>query len=98
MQTGKADDTRYDGRPLLRLLDSYVMALTGNLDPETEVRVAKVVSEMFGGGSNWMETLRKRVNLPGDIDDRIRDLWRSQSPGVDPRAFTLAFPTPILFH
>ncbi len=81
---------RYAGRPLLRLLDSYVLALTGNLDPDTEAKVARVVDAMFGGGPDWKATLRTAVNLPADMDSRIEDLWRSQPKGFDPYAFTVA--------
>ena len=84
------DDPRYEGRPLLRLLDSYVMAITGNLDSDTEARVAKVVKATFGGGPDWMATLREVVHLPDDMDQRIQKPWQSQSPGVDPRMFAVA--------
>jgi len=83
-------ENRYESRPLLRLLDSYVLGLTGNLDSATELRVAKVVRATFGGGPDWMATLRKSVHLPDDMDRRIQQLWQAQPPGTDPRAFTVA--------
>jgi hypothetical protein len=83
------DDQRYRGKPLLRLLDSYVLALTGHLDPEMEAKVAKLVKKRFGG-SDWRSSLRKVTKLPPDMDERIRDTWRRQPPGTDPLAFALA--------
>jgi hypothetical protein len=84
------NEHRYDGRPLLRLLDSYVLALTSNLDRETELKVAKMVRATFGRGADWMATLRRAINLPDDMDRRIRELWRAQPPGTDPSVFAVA--------
>jgi hypothetical protein len=80
----------YEGRPLLRLLDCYVLALTGNLHPEMEEKVAQTVRATFGGGPDWKATLREAVKLPSNMDDRVRALWRSQPVGTDPLAFALA--------
>lgn len=81
---------RYDGRPLLRLLDCYVLALTGSLDPGMEAKVAHYVRARYGGSPDWKGTLRRLVNLPPDLDDRIRASWRAQPRGTDPLAFALA--------
>jgi hypothetical protein len=72
------------------LLDCYVLALTDNLSPEMESKVARTVRRTFGGGSDWKTTLREAVKLPADMDDRIRALWRSQPSGTDPIQFALA--------
>jgi hypothetical protein len=84
------DDRRYEGRPLLRLLDCYVLALTGHLDPAMETMVAEMVQSKFSGGWDWKATLRETINLPPDMDERIRALWRSQPAGTDPLRFALA--------
>jgi len=83
------DESRYAGRPLLRILDCYVLAVTGNLAPEMETKVAGVVIQSFGG-DDWRASLRRAVDLPADMDDRIRALWRSQPSGVDPMGFAIA--------
>jgi len=38
---------RYEGRPLLRLLDCYILALTGNLHSEMEEKVAQTVRATY---------------------------------------------------
>jgi hypothetical protein len=83
------DVRRYDGRPLLRLLDCYVLALTGSLDPEMETKVATIVRRQFGRGADWKTTLRRRIKLPDDLDEQIRTAWRAQPAGTDPLDFTL---------
>lgn len=84
------DESRYAGRPLLRILDCYVLAVTGNLAPEMELKVADVVGRTFGGERDWKASVRRAINLPLDMDDRIRALWRSQPLGTDPVAFASA--------
>jgi hypothetical protein len=81
---------RYVGRPLLRLLDCYILALTGNLAPDTEDAVATAVRRLFRGDDNWKEALRKGIGLPDGFDERVKALWRSQPEGVDPLAFAVA--------
>lgn len=84
-----SNEKRYAGRPLLRLLDCYVLALTGNLAPDMEAKVAETVQRSFGGGADWKATLRQTVKLPDNLDERIKALWRSQPVGTDPLGFAL---------
>lgn len=65
---------RYEGRPLLRLLDCYIVTLTGNLHSKMEEKVAQTVRATFGGGPDWKATLREAVALPPNMDERN---WRS---------------------
>jgi hypothetical protein len=81
---------RYAGRPLLRLLDCYVLALTGNLAPDVEAKVAQAVQTAFGGGADWKASLRNALDLPPTIDEQVRGLWRAQPEGSDPLRFALA--------
>jgi hypothetical protein len=83
------DEDRYEGRPLLRILDCYVLAVTGYLAPEMEAKVASIVRRQFGGGADWKATLRQTVKLPDDMDERIKALWRAQPAGTNPLVFTL---------
>jgi hypothetical protein len=87
------NDSRYAGRPLLRLLDAYVMSVIGHLDLETEAQVARVTMDTFGGGQDWKKTLRETVGLPKDLDNRILSAWSRQPRIMDPRAFTVAVST-----
>lgn len=84
-----AGSRRYQGKPLLRLLDCYVLSLTGHLDPAMEAKVARFVAKELGG-TDWRSSLRQVVKLPPDMDERVDKLWKSQPPGTDPLAFALA--------
>jgi hypothetical protein len=67
-----------------------VLALTGSLAPEMEAKVAAAIRSRYGGGPDWMRTLRDTVRLPADLDQRIQSLWQTQPPGTDALAFALA--------
>lgn len=84
------DGERYEGRPLLRLLDCCVLAVIGQLDPEAETRAASAVKVYLGGGPDWTGTLRRSIKLPDDMDSKIQRLWSEQPAGTDPYAFMLA--------
>ena len=75
---------------MLRLLDCYVLALTGHLEPAMEAKVGALVRRTFGGGSDWKGTLRRTVDLPADPDEKIRALWRAQPADNDSLAFAIA--------
>ena len=83
-------DPRYDGRPLLRFLDAYALAVIGALSAEDERIVAPVVNRGPGTTENWRNAVRRSAGLPDDFDDKILELWRRQPPGVNPAKFVLA--------
>ena len=88
---GPKGSERYVGRPLLRLLDYFVLASIGMLDAGADINAGDLVSREFGhAGANWRTTLVRELKLPPDMEARIRTLWRSQPAGVDPIAFAVA--------
>ena len=70
---------RYDGRPLLILLENYVLACVGALSTEDTARVADLARRGFGAPpeADWMEVLRTQLDLGPGICDSIRERWRS---------------------
>lgn len=87
---------RYEGRPLLILLENFVLACIGALSAETAARVADLTRRGFGAppDADWMEVLRTQLDLGPGICDSIRARWQSavaqlQETGeaADPVAF-----------
>ncbi|HEX2080795.1 MAG TPA: hypothetical protein VHG08_24025 [Longimicrobium sp.] len=66
---------RYDGRPLLILLESYVLAAIGELPAEKAAGAGAIVRRMWGGDEDWMRTLRRQLHLNDSVDDTLRRLW-----------------------
>ena len=66
---------RYEGRPLLIVLENYVLAAIGALPRERERGTSKVVQRLLGGGPDWMATVRARLALDASLDMELRTLW-----------------------
>lgn len=81
---------RYEGRPLLILLENYVLAAIGHLPPDKDKLNASITQRIFGGGDNWRATLRDVLHLEASPDEEMRDLWttaQSQTPTPNPVDF-----------
>jgi hypothetical protein len=70
-----AEPDRYQGRPLLILLENYVLAAIGELPAERSSGVGEMVRRMWGGGDDWMRTLRDQLGISASMDDDLRGLW-----------------------
>ena len=73
LPSAEAEPGRYKGRPLLILIENYVLACIGELPPDSNI--AAVVQKAFGGGDDWMQTLREKLDLSAAIDESIREMW-----------------------
>lgn len=73
---------RYDGRPLLMLLENYVLDCIGELSPEKQKNMISVVQSVFGGGEDWKQTLREVLHLDIAMDEQIKHKWQTDK-GVD---------------
>src|SRR3954471_18559549 len=68
---------RYQQNPMLALVENYVLAAIGKLDPDLDPKLNAFVSRTFGG-TDWRGTLRSHFNLPPDTDDSLRTLWNQR--------------------
>lgn len=87
---------RYEGRPLLILLENFVLACIGALSAETTARIAGLTRRGFDAppDADWMEVLRTQLELGPGICDSIRERWQTavaqleqRGEPVDPVAF-----------
>ena len=79
---------RYTGRPLLIILENYVLDCIGELTPDQQTDIASLVQPVFGGGTDWKKTMREVLHLEASIDDNIKEMWKrnqikSQEAGVE---------------
>ena len=91
-------DARYDGRPMLIILDSYAFGVIDELPAEREDYLLMVVQRVFGGGNDWRATVRDVMGWTESIDDEIRANWsrfqqaaREQNKSPDPVTFAWTF-------
>jgi len=68
------EPARYEGRPLLVILENYVLDCIGALPPDKQQEVAAVVRRVWGG-TDWKESVRLEFELPESLDDGIRAMW-----------------------
>ena len=69
----KAD--RYAGKPLLMLLEWYVLDCIGYLPADKVPTIIGAVQRVFAGGTDWKQTLRCRLYLEPELDDSLRQMW-----------------------
>ncbi|HJS45631.1 MAG TPA: hypothetical protein VJ753_04440 [Rhizomicrobium sp.] len=73
-----SDDPRYDGKPLLRLLELYILKALDELpamEQETLTRLAPKLQAIYGGNGQWYEAIEAAVHMPKDMPQLIRDMW-----------------------
>ncbi|MER8395249.1 hypothetical protein NKH10_25755 [Mesorhizobium sp. M1340] len=69
---------RYDGQPLLRLLDVYVLWAIGELSQESEdglKRMAPKLRSIYGGDGQWHDAIAHSMHMPEGMPAAIRDMW-----------------------
>ncbi|WP_256753492.1 hypothetical protein [Mesorhizobium sp. Mes31] len=73
-----SNNPRYDGQPLLRLLDVYVLWAIGELSQESEEglkRMAPKLQSLFGGDGQWHDAVAQSMHMPDGMPEAIRDMW-----------------------
>ncbi|MFI8616459.1 hypothetical protein ACIGHN_13240 [Acidovorax sp. NPDC077693] len=68
-----AEPERYQGRPLLIILERYVLSCIDQNDDEATM--VAIVQKVWGGGQDWKLTVREQLELPETIDEAIRGVW-----------------------
>lgn len=69
---------RYDGKPLLRLLELYVLRSIDKLLPEdqrTLEGIAPKLQALYGGNGDWHEAVAAAVRMSAHMPAAIRDMW-----------------------
>lgn len=72
------ENPRYDGKPLLRLLELYILKALDELpamEQETLTRLAPKLQAIYGGNGQWHEAIEAAVHMPKDMPQLIRDMW-----------------------
>jgi hypothetical protein len=92
---------RYDGKPLLRLLECYVLWSIGSL-PEKESAALEQMTpqlrEIYGADGAWHEVIAAAVELPPDMPELVKKTWdrnaalaRSRGATLTPQQFAELF-------
>jgi hypothetical protein len=66
---------RYNGKPLLILLENYVLDCIGYLPKEKVPAITSMIQRVYGGGDDWKATMRSTLHLEDSLDESIRQTW-----------------------
>ena len=70
---------RYEGKPFLRLLDSYVLDAIDKLDDANAkwlVEAEPYFRETFGGSGSWQDIVAQRMQFPEGMQSAIAETWQ----------------------
>ena len=69
---------RHDGKPLLRLLELYVLRAIDELpqgEQQTLERISPKLQSIYGGNGKWYDAVAVAVHMPPDMPFAIRNMW-----------------------
>ena len=91
----------YQGKPFLKIAESFVMKAIGEIAPTTEVTLQNMtpkLQQIYGVSGSWDEITKKVLDLPEGIETEIRQLWEKnrelaakKGHVLSPEAFTVAY-------
>lgn len=71
---------RYAGKPLLKIVDSFVLKSINELDPSQEallVEMTPKLQQTFSKNGTWEEVIIQELQLPDNIKDTIKGMWQN---------------------
>jgi hypothetical protein len=69
---------RYYRKPLVLLLEFYVLRAIGELPQDKEDvmnAMAPRLQDLFGGGGRWHDALEAAVHMEADTQEKLRGMW-----------------------
>ena len=97
----KKPTNRYDGKPFLKLVDSFVLKCINELD-ETQEQLLKEMEPKLQGTYNstgtWDEIVMQELGFDENVIPAIKDLWekniaiaKENKAELSPKEFTIMF-------
>ncbi|UNU44574.1 hypothetical protein EAO27_19050 [Sphingopyxis sp. YF1] len=72
------DPERYVGKPMLRLLELYVLWSVDHLSENDASRLQAMAPKLtgtFGGDGTWQNAIATAMELPEKMPELIREMW-----------------------
>lgn len=83
---------RYAGKPLVRLLELYVLRSIGELSQSEEqklMQMAPKLHALYGGSGEWYEAIAASMKMPPSMPTLIADTWKKNLDIAASRGATL---------
>ncbi|HEY0061795.1 MAG TPA: hypothetical protein VGC21_06720 [Telluria sp.] len=71
---------RYEGKPFLKFVDSFILKTIGALDPDMEVKLAAVTPKLrqtFDSEGTWEDIVMEQLDYGPEVRGAIRQLWEA---------------------
>ncbi|UUZ47808.1 hypothetical protein LP420_32610 [Massilia sp. B-10] len=71
---------RYEGKPFLKFVDSFILKAIGELDPEMEAKLDAATPKLqqaFGCSGSWEDIVMEQLEFEPGVREQIRALWES---------------------
>jgi hypothetical protein len=84
--------SRYDGKPLLKLLESYVLWSIGELSEAEQKSLAAMTPKLqsiYGTVGSWQEIVASMMRMPADMPASIQRMWARNTEIARKSRFTL---------
>jgi hypothetical protein len=78
----KTDPRRYDGKPLLRLLECYALWSIDHLEPrygQAMEKMTPMLRQLYKVDGDWRQVLTVAVGLPPNFEELTRQMWRKNT-------------------
>jgi hypothetical protein len=75
LPSAEAEPERYAGRPLLIVLENYVLDCIGELPVDKQALARSIVRRVWAGGDDWRATVRAQLHLESSLDESLRGMW-----------------------
>lgn len=92
---------RYSGKPLLRLIECYVLDVVGQLDNQQRATLEAMepkLQSLYKSGGTWRQIVAEQMNFDESLNDQIRGFWKMYSSDalargmpVDANQFAMLF-------
>jgi hypothetical protein len=86
--------SRYQGKPLLRLLELYVLWCVGELPERDQATLQEMEPKLrstYQKTGTWYEILEAVMDLPIQARQEIRIRWQTRQGSESPQRFAEAF-------
>ena len=93
--------TRYRGKPLLKLLESYVLWTIGQLPEKDAVLLKEMTPKLqsiYGMQGDWQQIIGAEMQFPPNMPTLVKDLWtknteiaRTNGVALTPQQFAEMF-------
>jgi hypothetical protein len=93
-QTDTEEQARYDGKPLMIIIENYILDTIGKLHPAQLKTTEKIVRSTFGGDKDWRPTLREALGLSAELDNELINMWENNQKIAEQEGSEL---TPVFF-